>query len=150
VSHLEFNIAEASRPFRELKKKKKEDVQKTRQKQVQVYVSAARTNWFTPFLWQHILWAGNHCKPQMRPSEIVKILKLKFPLLFGALTTQVLGRWIDRKASPPQWSDKVLKLAEAGNRPQSHCKRAGILVRIKQYILYPLINVEIVRTHTPM
>lgn len=149
MSGSKFNIAEASRPFRDFKKKKENYEKVTAPKILHTRISAIRTNWFTPFLWQHIIWAGNHCKPQMSPSEIVKMLKLKFPLLFGSLTSQVVGRWIDRTASTPQWSAKVLKLAEAGNHPQSHHKHAGILVRRMQSIYVWFLMKNLNRTHTP-
>lgn len=129
ISASKLNIATISQPYRQFQKETKERNRKECvPTQAHSHVSAVQTNWFTPFLWQQILWAGQGCQPLMCPCDIVKLLKLKWPSLFGSLTSQVVGSWIDRTTSP-RWSEKILRLAEMGNRPQSHSKRAGILVR---------------------
>lgn len=123
VSHAgASNIAEISRPFRELKEHSQKDKKVEGHPRISRSKQAKYINWFTPLLWGEIECAGKCWEPQMSPSDIVCDLKMKNPILFSKLTVQVVGRWIDRSGEKPQWSNRTLQRAIIGNLPGSHVK----------------------------
>lgn len=88
-------------------------------------------NWFNPFLWEQIEGASRKAGKPWSPREIVNILNKSNPKVFGRLTEQVLGRWIDREAKAEgisRWSDHTLERVRNGNSPGGQSTRSGILV----------------------
>jgi hypothetical protein len=66
----------------------------------------------------------------MSPTDIVREAKRMDGVLFAKLTTQVVGRMIDRKPGvKPCWSEATLARAADGYNPGGQNTRQGILVR---------------------
>jgi hypothetical protein len=126
-SSSSFSLAEATRPnraFKEIKRQERTDVGRPRVKE---YKDAVLTNWMSPVVWSIIDRVSKY-HPKMKPTEMVKDLKWKDPVLFAKLTTQVLGAWIDRSGDRPVWSETTHKRVAMGNRPGGLTTRVGVLV----------------------
>jgi len=92
------------------------------------YNESVLTNWTSPLLWIHIEKVASYCRPEMRPSMIVKELQKLDPILFKKIRQQTVGGWIDQTGEAPQWSDSTLKRVAAGHKPGGLTTRVGILV----------------------
>lgn len=125
------NIAELSRPARQLTAKIKDKDRKPQGRKRKNQLRPAKYhNWFTPFCWPRILLAAKEVGPQMGASDIVRVLKRSDYDTFANISRTTVNDWIDRKGDRPQWKETVLKRAEHGNSP-GHNKggRQGVLVR---------------------
>lgn len=88
----------------------------------------SRMNWQSPFLWYYIQRAAKDpsVRYTMSATGIVKILQKQSPL-FRSLTSQVLGRWIDRETLT--WKLHILARVKASAEDRSRgTARKGILV----------------------
>ncbi|KAJ7925709.1 hypothetical protein B0H13DRAFT_2314298 [Mycena leptocephala] len=91
------------------------------------------TNWFHPFIWPQVVTATSRAGRPWKPSDIVWEARKLNPGVFWKLTSQVVGRWIDKAAKKEgvsKWKDSVLhNVAWAkGNSLGGHSTRMGILV----------------------
>ncbi len=83
----------------------------------------------TPAYWILIEEAGKKYAPQMRATDIARHLQITTPGLFRDLTSQVVGRWIERPANgKPRWSEATLARAAKGYGQKGTVTRTGILV----------------------
>lgn len=126
-----FNVSEASRPKRSLRKdqrQKREAGSVSRPRTVE-YKEALQTNWMSPLLWVHIKQAANNSLPQMSPTEICRELRKVDPVLFAGLHTQTLRRWIDSSGEQAVWSKRTLERVATGYSPGGMTTRIGVLVR---------------------
>jgi hypothetical protein len=129
VGVISTNTAEQSRPLRWLREQDRANRDPRGRKRVHGYEEASNTLWTGPILGQHILDAGRAAGPQMKPTEIVRILKCRTPKLFAGITSQVVGRYIERPADgPPRWKESFLERLREGYRAHSQSTRTGILV----------------------
>lgn len=124
-----LNVAEASRPWRELKRKHQEEqpVDQVGRKRTRELEPAMRVNWQSPLLWDTILCAAAIVGYGMSPKSIEREVKMLDPAKFKALTPQVIGQWIDRTGTCPRWTDKVLDRVKRGARPEDTTTRKSIL-----------------------
>ncbi|KAF5384182.1 hypothetical protein D9615_003148 [Tricholomella constricta] len=132
-----LNVPEVSRPNRVLKEDIRQERGTVGRPRTKEYKLAVLTNWMCPLLFCHIERAGRLAKPQMRPVDIVRTLQKLDDGLFAGLTSQVVGRWIDRTGEFPRWSDNTLMRVELGNKPGGITTRVGILMK------YPVQATEI-------
>ena len=131
------NTAELSHP---------EHAQKERVRQKKKYKGRTRKheahdavyhNWFSPFLWSQIDGAVKHPSVGNNMSSwyLIKVLKLKDPVVFAQLSRSTIKNWIDQMGSKPQWSDATLRKAEQGNHQgHNHGGWQGALVNVKYYL----------------
>ena len=127
------SVAEDSRPRREYK----EDTRKLRKpagrKRKHEQSISTRTNWFSPFLWRQIEIAAKRAGRPWSPSSIAREARKIDPKVFGTLTEQVVGRWIDPVAKAEgtsKWKDSVLVHVAKGNAPRGENTRVGVLVYV--------------------
>ena len=125
------SVAEDSRPRRQYK----EDTQKLRKpagrKRKHEPKVSSRTNWFSPFLWPQIEIAAKRAGHPWSPSTIAREARKIDPKVFGTLTEQVVGRWIDpvaKAGGTSKWKDSVLVHVAKGNAPGGENTRVGVLV----------------------
>lgn len=115
-------IPELSRPNRHYKEAIHEKTKKPQgRKQIHQPKEAIYHNWHTPFLWSQITLAAkdHNVGRSMSSFLIVKVLQKKDPTTFSGIARSTVKGWIDRSGPTPCWSEKALKLAEAGNH-QAH------------------------------
>ena len=127
------SVAEDSRPRRQYK----EDTRKLRKpagrKRKHEQSISSRTNWFSPFLWRQIEIAAKRAGHPWSPSSIAREARKIDPKVFGTLTEQVVGRWIDPVAKAEgtsKWKDSVLVQVAKGNAPRGENTRVGVLVYV--------------------
>jgi hypothetical protein len=100
------------------------------------YKRASRTNWYDPSLWRWIEEAVKTMTVWV-PKDILKYVQDKDPKAFNTLTTQVIGRWMDRDANNSRrsrWSAETLTKVEQCKefrKVQKKATRSGILVSQK-------------------
>lgn len=139
------DIAEASRPAREVKadvkqKIKLSNIPKCRRKPADAAPAnpgnnklkkpAVRVNWQNPNLWRQIVDVGRLYSQRMKPKDIVHELQRR-DKAFEHLHPRVVRRWIVYdKNKLPRWSDEVLARAARGNLPGGQGGRPGIYVRL--------------------
>lgn len=91
-------------------------------------------NWFQPLIWSQIETAAKNAGRPWRATEIAREAKKLNPMTFDTLTSQVVGRWIDKalrdRGGPSRWLSSVLEEVKKGNSPGGQNTRKGILVRI--------------------
>jgi hypothetical protein len=117
LSHIPYprGVAEASRPYRAFKEENRSKSGLGR-KRTHVSTLANRVCWQEHHLWSQILHAVNVTGHPWSPTDILKQLQSTNATAFGSLTTQVIGRWIDRSGAKPKWTDAVIKRAERGRQ----------------------------------
>jgi hypothetical protein len=128
ASHGE--VAEASRPAREVKKNIKDPTRKSSgRKQKNPPRSAKYVNWTTPFSWSAIQAAQR--KVGWSVAAIVAELRRVNYDFFQHLSENTVRGWIELVGGFKQWTPAVLARASKGNTP-GHNKggRRGILVCI--------------------
>jgi hypothetical protein len=125
-------MAEASRPNRQIKRAKKMARQQVDEPQKE-YKRAVRTNWYDPLVWRVIeeevakfnVWS---------PKAILAALQRRDWRGFKTLTTQVIGRWMDRDSNGKRrsrWSAETLERVKQCVEARALDKkptRCGILV----------------------
>ena len=132
-----LNVAEATRPNRAFKEDKRHAQTEVGRPRVKEYKEAVLMNWMSPLVWS-VIDRVSRGHSRMKPTEIVRELKLKDPILFAKLTTQTLGAWIDRSGDRPVWSEKTLERVGKGNKPGGLTTRVGVLVCRTNLLLSPL------------
>jgi hypothetical protein len=124
--------AEILRPLRSFKEAEREKNCETRgrkRKPENEPADAERINWRAPHLAQFIVDA-QHLSGSWKPTEIVRRVRIMSPTLFARILPQVIGTYIDRTASQPQWTAAFKnRLGLRGYRPGGAITRVGILVR---------------------
>lgn len=71
----------------------------------------------------------------MSSWNLVKVLKLKDPVVFAKLSRSTIENWIDRTGTKPRWSDATMRKVEQGNHQgHNHGGRRGALVNVKYYL----------------
>jgi hypothetical protein len=100
------------------------------------YTESVRTNWQVPHLWQQIDQAHkdtgkwpDRAKPKYVLADVIRLLHKRNHTAFATLTTQVLGRWLDKPSCPgarPPW--KACVLEQVGFNPGGQVTQCGILV----------------------
>ena len=128
-------MAELSRPRRQYNEdsKKNNGPCGRKRKEKNKKKDSKLTNWFNPFIWPQVVTATSRAGRPWKPSDIVREARKLNPGVFWKLTSQVVGRWIDKAAKKEgvsKWKDSVLhNVAWAkGNSPGGHSTRTGILV----------------------
>jgi hypothetical protein len=127
------NIADLSRPKRDILSKIPKDRKGRGRKRQRKSPERVRMNWKNPLIFTLIKEAQREVKrfnhtEAWSPSAIVKRCQAKSFILFGKLSSQVLGRWIDRSGPSPTWSADVLAEVELnGNTPHTMSTRVNIL-----------------------
>jgi hypothetical protein len=121
-------VAEGSRPAREVKAKLKSETRKpSGRKQKKAKRPATYVNWMTPFSWSAIRaaqrkvgWSG--------AAIVVELRRINFDF-FQYLAQSTVRGWIVKVGGFSQWKPEVLGRAEKGNIP-GHNKggRRGVLV----------------------
>jgi len=89
------------------------------------------TNWFLPFLWRQIEITAKRAGRPWSPSTITREVRKIDPKVFGALTDQVVGQWIDpiaKAEGTSKWKEPVLMQVAKGNAPGGEDTRVGVLV----------------------
>ena len=117
LSHVPYpeGVAEASRPYRAFKEEN-HTVSRLGRKRKHEGTLAIRVCWQEHHLWSQILHAVNVVGLPWSPTDILKQLQSTNATAFSSLTTQVIGRWIDRSGAKPKWTDTVIKRAERGRQ----------------------------------
>lgn len=129
--HQGASVAELSRPERQTERKFKAKTRKPSGRKATHQPKDARYhNWFTPFLFNQIenarIFAGG---PKWSTRAIVKVLKLRNPVVFAKLNRTTIDMWIDRSGRKPRWSDRTVERIEEGNQTgHSNAGRKGVLV----------------------
>lgn len=122
-------VAELSRPFRQFNDEARYKRDSRGRKRVREHEDASRTNWTHPFLFDQIDTAAREVIPAFSPTEIVRRLQQRNPNQFLPLTSQVVGRWIERPPhQPPRWKESVRIRAEQGNKPIANMTSSSVLV----------------------
>jgi hypothetical protein len=89
---------------------------------------ASQVNWFQPHLWA-IISSEARFVPGMSPTELRDRLRSKHPILFGHISSQVLGRMIETTDSGQRvWSADTLKRVGLQNGHDSRSTQHGTLV----------------------
>ncbi|TFY75668.1 hypothetical protein EWM64_g8344, partial [Hericium alpestre] len=128
TSAASSNPAEKSRPYREFKELAREDRDPRGRKRKHGAQVAKRENWTNPLLFEQIINAGREAGPHLSATEIVKILQRRNPVHFARLTSQVLGRYIERPIDGlPRWKESILQRVEHGMKPGGQTTRSGVL-----------------------
>lgn len=125
-------VAEGSRPAREITKKVKAENRKpTGRKPKTAPRSAKYVNWMTPFSWSAITAAQR--KVGWGYTDILRELHRRNYDFFQYLKVQTIMGWIEKVGGFSQWKPSVIARATKGNIP-GHDKggRRGILVSICQ------------------
>lgn len=96
---------------------------------------SVRTNWREPHLAQQIIDAGRATGSRLRPTEIQRYLWLHHPAHFSGITTQVIGRYMEKKDGHRQWKKEFLDLAAStsGLAPGGKATHPGILVSLTMF-----------------
>ncbi|KAJ6510462.1 hypothetical protein C8R45DRAFT_764627, partial [Mycena sanguinolenta] len=92
--------------------------------------NSQRTNWKNPLIWRQIDLAANKAGRPWSESEICRQAKILAPDIFANLTSQVVGRWIDKEARNRgvfKWKDAVIASIPTGAAPGGQSTRAGVL-----------------------
>lgn len=110
----DVNVADLTRPKRDIMKTIAKDVKGQGQKRKREAKERNRMNWKHPLVFALIKEAQREVRrscyqDEWSPAAIVKQCQAKSLLLFGKLTPQVLGHWIDRNGPTPSWSAFILK-----------------------------------------
>lgn len=130
LKKIKGNIAELTRPARQIRSKLKEKTWKPQgRKKTHVARPAKNTNWLTPFCWTQIVLVAKQVGSGMSASAIAKGLRVRDPITFAKISRTTIDAWIDRPPGlKPRWKDKVLCRVEDGNSP-GHNKggRRGVL-----------------------
>ncbi|KAF9062501.1 hypothetical protein BDP27DRAFT_1368779 [Rhodocollybia butyracea] len=109
------NLAEASRPRRELKDKIRDnnrDEHTRGRKRMKITSSVERMNYFQPLIWSQIQQATKKAGKPWIPTDIVRIAKQSNPEVLKHLRPQTLRRWNDHNAKKKgihQWTEKTLE-----------------------------------------
>ena len=125
------NVAELTRPARQLNEKFKARIRKpSGRKRKHEPRPAKYHNWLTPFCWTDVVIVTKQVGWRMSASEIANGLKRRNPDTFGKINRNTIEGWIDRSGAKPKWKDSVLRRVDDGNNP-GHNKggQRGILVR---------------------
>jgi hypothetical protein len=125
------SVAEDSRPHRQYKENSRALRKPAGRKRTNEQTVSKCTNWFSPFLWRQIEIAAKRAGRPWSPSAIAREAKKIDPKVFGALTEQVVGRWIDPVAKAEgisKWKDSVLVQVAKGNAPRGENTKVGVLV----------------------
>lgn len=127
---LAVTIAEASRPYRQLRRHAR-SMQKCNsgRKRKREDTEARRVNWQSPLLWPTIETAAIRVGYGMSPIEIERELKRVDPSRFHGISAQVIGRWIDQSGTRPVWRASVLARVQKGNLPLTTATPPGILAK---------------------
>jgi hypothetical protein len=134
------NVAELSRPARDLRAKFKKERRKPQgRKALHTKVQAKRPNWVTPFLFQQIenarITAGG---PKWSTRAIERELKKKDPVTFKNFSQTTIDSWINRSGDVPKWSEKTLARVKRGNDTANHNGgQKGVLV---SFYCYEVMN----------
>jgi hypothetical protein len=134
-SDLDFSVAKASRPARQLKAKFSEGKRNKKKpgpaRKQEPPSNTKYTNWQTAFLWQKIRQAAARAGPQMSATKIVEEAKRIDPILFGNLTRSTVWGWIDMSGVKPKWKESILERVKRNN-DVGHSKGGciGVLVRL--------------------
>ncbi|KAJ7759792.1 hypothetical protein DFH07DRAFT_772123 [Mycena maculata] len=128
-------LAEDSRPRRQFQEDSRKDNKPQGRKRLPQNkpIDAEKVNWQNPLLWSQIELAALKSGSGLSgwsPSEIVRQARLMAPETFRTLTSQVVGRWIDKDAKArgvDKWLDSVLEKVPSGAAPGGQSTRAGIL-----------------------
>jgi hypothetical protein len=123
-------VAEGSRPAREVEKKVKDATRKpSGRKQKDVQRPAKYVNWMTPFSWSAIQAAQRQAG--WSSSAIVARLQRANYDFFQHLTESTVRGWIEARNGFSQWKPTVLARTSKGNIPGHNTGgRRGILVSI--------------------
>ena len=133
LKKIKGNIAELTRPARDLKDKIHAQNRKPQgRKQKHKPRAAKYNNWLTPFCWTQIVLVTKQVGWRMGASDIAGRLKKRDPVTFGQINRNTIEGWIDRSTAKPHWKESVLRRVEDGNSP-GHNKggQRGILVCFK-------------------
>ncbi|OBZ66407.1 hypothetical protein A0H81_13643 [Grifola frondosa] len=124
-----FDVAEASRPFREFKDiacDKK--TSKCGRKRTKVQTATKNVNWKAPHLWLIIDEAAKSVGYPWSPKDIVDRLQHQHGKVFYRLKPQRISDWKDRTITDTLvWKDSVLKSVERRYRQGGHSTHSGIL-----------------------
>ena len=129
-------IAEASRPYRGFKEENRSESGLGRKRKHESSL-AERVCWQEHNLWSQVLHAVNVVGHPWSPTDILKRLQSTNSTAFASLTTQVIGRWIDRSGPKPKWTEAVTKRAARG-------RQAGPITRTSILSQYPEVVDSIV------
>lgn len=129
----ENDVAEITRPKRQIVSHMPKDPKGRGRKRKRENCKRVKVNWKNPLVFALIKEAQREVRKidrreEWSPSAIVKRCQAKSFLIFKRLTSQVLGRYIDRSGPSPTWSTAILDEVERnGTMPHSMSTRIGIL-----------------------
>jgi hypothetical protein len=121
-------VAEASRPAHQIKKKIKDETRKpSGRKQKKPVRPAKYVNWLTPFSWSAITKAQR--KVGWGYTDIIRELKRGNFEFYQHLAVTTVREWVEEVGGFKQWKPSVLARATKGNIPGHHeGGRGGVLV----------------------
>jgi hypothetical protein len=118
LKRCRMELAEETRPARLLERKIKEKKRKPQGRKAKHMPRQAKYhNWFSPVCWRMIEEAAKAAGWKMSATQIVKIAKARYPMIFEGLARETVREWIDRSGPQPRWSDSTLLKIKAGNTP---------------------------------
>jgi hypothetical protein len=132
-AEINKNVAELTRPKRDIMNKMKKDKKGRGRKRVHEDIRRTSRNWKHPLVFALIQEAQQKLRhsnstEQWSPIAIVRQCQATSWLLFEGLTPQVLGRYIDKSGTSPTWSAAVLdEVVKNGYTPGMKSTRKCIL-----------------------
>jgi hypothetical protein len=118
LKSIKGNVAELTRPAREIKAKMKAQNRRPQGQKKRLEPRPAKYhNWLTPFCWTQIVMVVKQVGWQMNASAIANGLKKKDPITFAKINRNTIEGWIDRSSGRPKWKESVLQRTAAGNNP---------------------------------
>jgi hypothetical protein len=118
LKSIKGNVAELTRPAREIKAKMKAQNHRPQGRKKRLEPRPAKYhNWLTPFCWTQIVMVVKQVGWQMSASAIANGLKKKDPITFAKINRNTIEGWIDRSSGRPKWKESILQRTAAGNNP---------------------------------
>ncbi|KAF7331324.1 hypothetical protein MKEN_00009900 [Mycena kentingensis (nom. inval.)] len=134
INNPNKRLPEQSRPFRQFTEEKRQGNKLSGRKRLahNAPVDAVRIRWHNPLIWQQCLLAFEKARWPWRPCDVVREARQINPPLFSRLTTQVVGRWIDRSRTTQRggivWAETVERSLALQSRSAIRIGGVGILL----------------------